>query len=307
MNFDKEIRARFATPYPAAPYLMAEGEEATERGILSFQRHKDLAELDLTEAQAWPDYITLHASLSAIPIEDSGAQVALTIAERDLTPQPFYGSEALFQENQELGQFSQYQAIQVTYKGIGHYTKGTKTFIFKGDHLDTFKLDLQPHQEMFRKDFFFQAEGVRHQKEFPQGDFWLTVAPNGVAGERLYPLLAYGGYFKAGVDLKKMEPIFALIKQGDNDKTALQLLRASDLQQMEIFPPRTQRPGPEEWIFCDAVKSDAMMSLAGALISGAAKLRVCDAEEGNSCLYTSMAYEQQDPQANHMTITFKAK
>ena len=35
MNFDKEIRARLAAPYPPAPYLMAGEEETTERGILS--------------------------------------------------------------------------------------------------------------------------------------------------------------------------------------------------------------------------------------------------------------------------------
>lgn len=308
MTFDKEIRARVATPYPAAPHLMAGGEGATERGILSFHHHGDITAINFTEGvQAWPESITLHASLSAIPIDHSQAQVALTIAGRDFLPQPFYTLETLFQEDQEIGKASQYQAIQVIYQGGGHYTNGAKSTVFEGGQMEAFRLDLPPHQEIFRREFVFQSEGVHHQKESPQGDFWLTVAPNGMSGERLYPLLAYGGYFKAGTDLKRMEPVFALIKQGDHEKTALQLLRASDLQQRGISPPRTQRKGHEEWIFCDDVKSEGMRSLAGALISGAATLKVFDAGGDNSCLYRSISYEQQDPHANHLTITFKAK
>ncbi|MBN9413761.1 MAG: hypothetical protein J0H12_07595 [Candidatus Paracaedimonas acanthamoebae] len=305
MNFEKEIRARLATPYPSAPYLMAGDDEATERGILSSRGSSDLEEIELMEARSWPDYITLHATLSAVPIEDHKTQVDLTLAGRTLTPQSFYRREALLEDVQEVGEDARYQAIQVKYKGFGHYVKDAKTYIFQGEKLDNFKVGLEMDQEIFRKDFAFQSQSLLHQKEFPQGDFWLTTSPNGVTGERLYPLLAYGGYFKRGLDLKKMEPIFALIKQGENESTALQLLRASELRQMGILPPRVRREGGEEWIFCDPVKGEVMMSLAGALISGAARLKIYDAEGIDSCLYTSMAYEQPDPSTNHITLTFK--
>lgn len=306
MNFDKEIRARLAAPYPPAPYVMAGDDTTTERGILSSRDHGQEEVVELSEAHAWPDSITLHASLSAIPLEDVGPQVALTLAGRTFAPQPFYSADALLNDVQELGQAARYQAIQLTYKGVGHYSKGTKTHLFQGNKGDAFKMDLETDQEIFRKDFPFQLPGVLHQKEFPHGDFWLTSAPNGVTGERLYPLLAYGGYFKVGEDLKRMEPIFALIKQGDNETTALQLLRASDLRQMGVLPPRIRREGGEEWIFCDQFKASTMMSLAGALISGTAKLKVYDAHGIDSCLYSSVAYEQPDPTVNHITLTFKS-
>lgn len=305
MNFDKEIRARLSAPYPPAPYLMAGDDDTTERGILSSRDHEQREVFELTDAHAWPDYITLHASLSAIPIEEHNAQVALTLAGRTLTPQSFYSMDALLEDVQALGQASHYQAIQLNYKGFGHYSKGTKTHIFQGAKLDAFKVGLETDQEIFRKEFSFQSQGLLHQKEFPHGDFWLTSASNGVTGERLYPLLAYGGYFNVGVDLTMMEPVFALIKQGENEATALQLLRASELRQMGVLPPRTRREGGDEWIFCDQLRSDSMMSMAGALITGAAKLKVYDAEGIDSCLYASVAYEQPDPNVNHITLTFK--
>ncbi len=305
MNFDKEIRARIATPYPSAPYLMTGDDDVTERGILSLGGHEQLETFQLTDEQAWPDYITLHASLSAVPLEEAGAQVALTIAGKTFKPQSFYTIETLLKDDQVLGEDAQYQAIQVVYKGFGHYTKNSKTYLFQGDKFDNFKVDLETDQEIFRKEFPTQPQGVLHQKEFPHGDFWLTVAPNGVTGERLYPLMSYGGYFKTGMDLKSMEPVFALIKQGDNDTTALQLLRASELRHMGVIPPRVRREGGEEWIFCTPLKADAMMSLAGALVSGGAKIKVYDADGIDVCLYSSVTYEQTDPQANHITITFK--
>jgi hypothetical protein len=306
MNFDKEIRARLAAPYPPAPYLMAGDDETTERGILSSRDREQLEVFELTDAHAWPDYITLHASLSPIPIEKPEIQVALTLAGKKLTPQSFYSPETLLNDEQDLGRAAQYQAIHLKYKGFGHYMKGTQTYLFQESKLNDFKIDLETDQEIFHQEFSFQTQSVLLQKEFPQGDFWLTVAPNGVTGERLYPLLSYGGYFKAGMDLTTMEPFFALIKQGENESTALQLLRASELRQMGVLPPRIRRAGGEEWIFCDQLKPNAMMSLAGALISGAAKIKVYDAEGIDSCLYSSVAYEQPDPDVNHITLTFKS-
>ncbi len=306
MNFDKEIRARIATPYPSAPYLMTGDDDVTERGILSLGDHEQLETFQLTDEQAWPDYITLHATLSGVPLEERSAQVALTIAGKTLKAQPFYHVETLLNDDQLLGEDAHHQAIQITYKGFGHYTKNTKTYLFQGTTLDNFKVNLETDQILFKKEFPTQPQGVLHQKEFPHGDFWLTVGPNGATGERLYPLLSYGGYFKSGMDLKSIEPVFALIKQGDNDTTALQLLRASELRQMGVVPPRVRREGGEEWVFCTPLKSDAMMSLAGALVSGAAKIKVYDAEGIDSCLYSSIAYEQTDPHVNHITITFKA-
>lgn len=102
-----------------------------------------------------------------------------------------------------------------------------------------------------------------------------------------------------------MEPIFALIKQGEEDVTALHLLSASELRQMGVTPPRVRREGGEEWIFCSHAKSPSMMSLAGAIVSGAAKIHLFDSEGIESCLYSSVAYEQTDPAVNHITITFK--
>ena len=237
-------------------------ERNQEEGILEISHPADCTLIEETKIVA--ETLILRCSLQPLPLINKAIKVGLISEGEALENTLLYEKEAIaFGYDQEI-ENSQWQALALKYTDIGHGIYRGKPFTFWGKTLPSGRLEIG--QTIYVKPF--RVESQNHQERhttFASGQ--ILTSPPGILDARI--LRGYGGYYKEGIALDKIQQIYYSLTSTHNH-TRVRLVSSSTLQQQQILPPQ----GGMGILFNPDPQKEEYLTLPAALAAGYAHINV---------------------------------
>lgn len=228
MIFEKAIRKRQLLG-------MLEGHKESDSRVIT-----DLPELVLNPAQLvpsfledlvqWPEKIELLCHWYQQPLTRENVHVQEIVSGQGVQISGFYDSATA--GNTDLAKHGRNSYIRLDYKKV------CRVFRDGWQELPSNMKLAIPTGALYKKCYLSQESGLLVQeRQLIKEGVWHVIAPKtGLLGEKILPLLAYGGFAPAGVDLAEVEQVYASVGT-DGKYTTLKLYKESLLRREGVSAP----------------------------------------------------------------------
>ena len=300
MSIDRGIRACQLTPYAAGELVPVPDCDIREEGILSTFHRQGKIRVEFVGKKDFPKSIILRARVKTLPIENRSTQAQLIVNKIVMTPAPYYGMESLFPDDEVLAQLSLYRGVELYFTGYRVFNDK----YFQGDEFQEIKLVLTPDKIVLRKEFRVQTAPHLLQKNIRNdAGEWIITSPYGQEKRESTPIMGYGGFYKTGIDIDKIQPVFAVLSSVRDD-TRVKLYSLLHLEQERIVPPDGGIKGGSHWYFTEGLPSDQYISLGDSIRRGRARITLQHLLTKEEITYVSKDYQQPNRKGEDIDIIF---
>ncbi len=304
---DREIRRRMWRPYDSGYSARSTAGENNRAPLIDTRVIKDIT-LDDDWRKVMPKVISLEVKLNGRYVKDPRTRLYQIVNDTSLEPVHLYGTEGIEDsKGYELAKESMYEAIELVYLEKGSYISWwhAQPQGIEGKEFTGFKLHF-PHKTLLGEYPFYctDDDSLIQNITFTQTGCW-TVSEG--AFENTLIQRPYGGYFKPGLPLDKIEQVYFSIT--GNDKGTLKKLTTTSFWFAHEISP------PEEGIYNDQrIRFDPRVSppypnLATYLKSGSLEvyLQFGVNFEGKAIFYRYQAYDFTPIGKSEVEIHFRRK
>lgn len=307
MAIESALRARQVISYTKGEKVFF-GEEIYEEGILSTKQRQGNIKVQFQGTAHFPQTLVLRARLVPVPFqtltsqaEDYPTQVQYMNNSQAKNTISFYALSSAYAGFEALAQSSWYKAVELRYQHYG--LQDGKPF--QGSHIrQNLQIILDANKVIYRKDFHFQTKNRLIQRYvIVTQDHWVVTDAHGTNVINGTPLMAYGGFYRSGITIDKIGPVFAVIAC-HSDFTDLRLFSLSALKEKGVMPPYGGKCGASQWYFADKLPRSFLLPLSASLQEGFAEVVLEDQTTKETCRYISKNYTYVGAGYTEIDITF---
>jgi hypothetical protein len=300
MSIERIVRAQQLKPYAQGEEIPIPDYEITEEGLLSTNQKKGNIKVEFSTYQEFPSFLSLRINIIPVPIRNRSTHVQLIVNQTPMEETSYYGTHSVGIGEQGLAELSSYEAIELEFAGQGIWEEQP----FQGNQNRGISLLLTDNKIPFSQEFPVQKDSLLVQRQVltPQG-IWITNLNQDPPRKEATPILGYGGFYKRGIKIDKIVPIFSVLGYREST-TYLKLYSLFALQQDNINPPQGGIKGNSHWYFADLLKKDQELSLAGSIEKGFVQITLQNQSTKEVMTYSSRSYRQIPPNNEQLEILF---
>jgi hypothetical protein len=258
---------------------------------------------DLVSSLEIPSVVRLRAKMIPEPLETLHARMTLLINQREESFN-FYDLSRV-EEEMETAKNSLFQSIRFHYEGRGFYERGGRDYQLQGLEDERIQVILASDNLIMAKPFFTQKHPLIERRSYLREGRWLVTAPfRRDARINLRCLLGYGGYYKPGLSLNSIQPVYALLNYEDDQPTLLVRTQKQWIKNSIMVTTDTYQEG-RCYQFCQepGQKGDHL-TVSAAIKSGKATLKLYNKGWEEGFTYTSFSYEVIDVEEGLVDVLF---
>jgi hypothetical protein len=237
-----------------------------EEGVLDIF-HSGTCDL-FQESQIVAETLILRCVLRPLSIENKMIKVQLVSEDVALESTDLYAENSVTYGYGWDVEKSQCHGIVIEYLGLGKGVCKGESFVFYGKDLPGGKLEIS--NPLYLKPF--QIETQHHQERsttLRTGQ--VLSSPPGRLNTQI--LRGYGGYYKEGIDLSKIQQIYYALTSVQTE-TRVRLYSSSTLQDNHTLPPLGGSIFNQDVIFHPPPREEEYLSLPGSIVAGYARVIV---------------------------------
>lgn len=197
------------------------------------------------------------------------------------------------------------QGIELFWEGksLVQWKEGDLPYLFSGGNIEAYHIGSA--RNLFIKAFLcwdssLTIQEISHIKE-ETGEEEIQILP--ASSPMCIPIFPYGGYYRLGLPLDQIEPLFLQVLEHDN-RACLSVTRKENWKEKGIIPPHAGKRGMFTIEFFGKYGPISLLTLAETILGGHIKMTLKDQEEEISIGYTSFFYETVEGEKDLYWISF---
>ena len=186
-------------------------------------------------------------------------------------------------------------------KGLVQWKEGDTVHLFSEGNIDAYHLLCT--RNLFMKPFLFWDNSIVIKETFGGNkEEEIHILP--ASSPMCLPIFPYGGYYRPGLPLEQIEPLFLQVMEQDH-RTRLSITRGENWKHRGIIPPHPGRRGNFAIEFLGGFEPLHLLSLAETILGGHIKIVLKEQEEESLIEYASFLYEIAEGEKDLYWISFQ--
>jgi hypothetical protein len=259
---------------------------------------------DLKVSLEIPSTVRLRARMIPEPLETLNVKMTFLMNQAEESFN-FYDLTRV-EEEIEIAKNSLFRSIRLYYEGRGVYEYAGKDYQLQGLEDERIQVCLGPNNLIMTKPFFAQKHSLKERRSYLREGRWLVTAPfQHEAKVNLRCLLGYGGYYKPGLPLDSIQPVYTLLNY-EEDRPTLAVRTKNQWRKKGIMVNTgTHQEGRSYQFFQEPSQKGDHLTVAAAIKSGKALFKLYNRGWEEGFTYTSFSYDEIDLENGFIDVLFR--